>query len=167
MTSAKTVAGLRHLLRTSDFDYLLRTNTSTYVNLPMLRRRIEHLPSTGYYGGTTWEHEGLIYATGTSILMSRDLVEYAATDLAWDYDLVDDVALGRSMRRAGATVDPLPRVDLLYGADLEDLSVDKLESTYIFRCRGLDNREHDIVAMHRLDQFLRIKPYQTGVIDTT
>jgi hypothetical protein len=155
MANAKTVAGLRHLLATDPFDFLLRTNSSTYVDLGMLQRWVEAAPSTRYYAGTPWTLDGMEYATGTSILLSRDLVELAANDPEWDFSTIDDVAFGRSMQRAGVPLDPVPRVDVMTDADLAALDESRLATTFVVRCRGAQGREHDVVAMRRIHELVR------------
>ncbi|MGY3564827.1 hypothetical protein [Sinomonas sp. RB5] len=147
MTNAKTVAAFRHVLATEEFDFLLRTNSSSYINLPFLLDYIQNIPSRDYYGGTTWEKEGLTYVTGTSILLSRDLVSYAAEDPYWDFDVIDDIAVGKSMARRGVEPVGVPRVDLYSDSDLCGLTDEMLKTTYIFRCRGESDRGHDISAM--------------------
>lgn len=154
-TNAKTVAAFRYLLLTQDFDYILRTNSSTYVNVPMLMEFVQTLPSEGYYGGTLWRAHGVEYATGTSILLSRDLVEHAARDPLWDFDLVDDLALGKSMIRVGVKADPFTRVDVYTEDDLKSLRPEDVASAFIVRCKGLEGRRHDIAAMHRVHQLYR------------
>lgn len=151
-TNAKTVAAFRHLLSVADFDYVLRTNSSTYVNIDMLTKFVQSIPNDNYYGGTSWQAHGVEYATGTSILLSRDLVEYVAGDPSWEFDLVDDLALGKSMVRAGAKVDPFPRIDVYTREDLCGLRSEDLKSTFIVRCKGLEGRRHDIAAMRRVHE---------------
>lgn len=152
MTNAKNVAALRHLLVTQDFDYVLRTNSSTYVNLSMLSNFVQALPSEGYYGGAVWQAKGLEFITGSTILLSRDLVEYAAFDDAWDFDLIDDMALGESMQRAGAKPQSVARVDVLTAGDIDVLRAEDLGSAFLVRCKGATDRDHDIAAMRRVHQ---------------
>lgn len=149
-TNAKNIAGLRHLLATQDFDYVFRTNTSSYVNLPRLEEYVQDLPAAGYYAGFIGESGSTRFASGTCTLMSRDLVEVAVSDSRWEYGLVDDVAMGRSMARSSVEVQPLRRVDVLTPQDLEALTADALEHAFVVRCKSLGGREHDVEAMHRV-----------------
>lgn len=150
MTNAKTIAGFRHILAEHKFDYVLRTNSSTYVNLSMLSDYIENLPSTNFYGGTPWSSGVVTYATGTSMLLSRDLVERVVDDPKWDFDLVDDLAVGMAMKRAGVALNAFPRIDVCTSEDLASLSIEALQSSFIVRCKGLDDREHDVIAMRKV-----------------
>ncbi|MCQ6271138.1 hypothetical protein M8J71_11660 [Pseudarthrobacter sp. R1] len=154
-TNAKNIAGLRHLLATQEFDYVFRTNSSSYVSLPMLDEYVQALPDRGYYAGFIGEAGGTRFASGTCTLMSRDLVESAASDPKWEYELIDDVAMGRSMARAAIEVQPLRRVDVLTPEDLSGLTAEDLRDTFVVRCKSSGGRGHDIEAMHRVHQLYR------------
>ena len=108
---AKMLAAFRHVFATEDFDYLYRTNTSSYVNRRLLSDYASLLPRERFYGGYLGEVDGIPFASGTGALLSRDLVRAAIEDRVWDYDAIDDVALGRCMRRAGASARLIPRID--------------------------------------------------------
>lgn len=148
----KTRAGLRHILETHDFDYLLRTNTSTYVNLKLLAEFVAGLPDESYYGGFIGESNGVRFASGTCALLSRDAVQTIVADAAWQYEIIDDVAIGWSMRRAGLEVQPIHRIDVHTSEDLGALGVETLRSTFVVRCKGLDSRQHDVAAMRRVHE---------------
>lgn len=97
-TSAKTHACLKYLARRDSFDYLVRTNSSTYVHLPRLLNHLAGAPRKGYYAGAD---QGEPHAQGTLIILSSDVVERLANDRHWEYDTVDDAALGRAALRGG------------------------------------------------------------------
>jgi hypothetical protein len=146
----KTIAGLRHVLNTYDFDYIFRTNTSTYINLKLLEKFIETLPDRGYYGGFEAEYGGVRFASGTGILLSRDVAQMIVEDPEWEFELIDDVAIGRCMRRMGVDLQPFDRVDVLDRAQLDKLDVKALKSAFFVRCKGTESREHDVIAMRRV-----------------
>lgn len=154
-TNPKTIAGLRHILDRYDFDYLLRTNTSTYVNRQLLADFVEELPEERYYGGFIGEFGGVRFASGTCTLLSRDAVEMIVTDPQWEYNIIDDVAIGRSMKRAGIDVQPFHRIDLPTSEILDTLDTDTLRSAFVIWCKGIHSREHDVVAMRRVHELYR------------
>jgi len=137
-TNAKLRAALRHVLSVDGFDYLLRTNTASYVDLPGLRALATALPGARYYGGFVGERDGLRYVSGTGILLSRDLVETCAFDPDWRFDQVDDVAVGHSMRRAGVRPRSLPRLKVSSEADLA--REDELRRIFLVWCRSARSR---------------------------
>ena len=79
-TFAKTVKMMKWLLDNSDFEYLVRTNTSNYINVPLVDRFISELPKNDrntYVGEICccpwFRHR--FYGRGIFLLMSRELVE--------------------------------------------------------------------------------------------
>jgi hypothetical protein len=151
-TNAKNVAGLRHLLATEQFDYVFRTNTSSYVNLRRLEDFVQTVPTEGFYAGFIGERDGVPFASGTCTLLSRDLVQHVVNDREWEYGVIDDVAIGQCMARAGVPVQPLERVNVTSLAELDALSAGDLRSAFVVRCKNPDAREHDVTAMHRVHE---------------
>lgn len=149
-TNPKTIAGLRYVLEHYDFDYLLRTNSSTYINTQSLLRYIDELPGCSYYGGFIGQHRGVDYVSGTCTLLSRDVVDMICTDPNWEYDYIDDVAIGRSLNRAGVKPQFFSKLDILNDAELDSLGIEDLMSVFVIRCKGTESRDHDLKAMHRV-----------------
>jgi hypothetical protein len=147
---AKTLAAFGHVLANHRFDFLFRTNTSSYVNRKMLRSFAETLPTNRYYGGFVGHADGVSYASGTGILMSRDLVEMTVRDQHWDFDRIDDIAIGHSMLRAGVGVHELPRLDVVSRDALALLTPDSVRNCFWARCRSSGDRRQDIETMHRV-----------------
>ena len=119
---AKTILGLKWLSNNEDFDFLIRTNTSTYFDTRKMSAAILgwHESATiaaGEFGNTpyTWEetvNRGYFLA-GTAIVLSRDLVERLVDieDSEWK-TLPDDVALSKGISSLGVPFRHLSRVDL-------------------------------------------------------
>jgi hypothetical protein len=147
---AKTVGALRHVLRSHSFDYLFRTNTSSYVFLPLLHQFVQTLSGTGCYAGLLGQTPKMTFVGGAGILLSRELVEFAVGDAAWDWDLVDDLALARSMARAGVAPRPLPRIDVLSPDEVPLVPPDQWRTCFHVRCRSAGNRLQDIESMRRV-----------------
>lgn len=159
MVGTKTLTGFRHVLDHWDCyfaDFIFRTNSSTYVMLDRLRDFVQTIPRTGYYGGFLGEHDGQPFVGGTGILISTDLAQRAVDDPKWEYDLIDDVALGRSMSRLGVEPVPLPRVDIPDAAKLSGLDLDSLDGAFMVRCTARNgDRSHDVRVMHRVHTILK------------
>ena len=147
---AKTVGALRHVLRSHSSDYLFRTNISSYVFLPLLHQFVQSLPGTGYYAGLLGQAPDMTFVGGAGILLSRDMVEFAAQDAGWDWDLMDDLAMARSMARAGAAPRPLPRIDVLSPDQVPLVPPDQWRTCFHVRCRSAGNRLQDIETMKRV-----------------
>jgi len=109
-----TIEAFRYVLENYAFQYIFRTNSSSYVNLQKLLRLTESLPKTGVYAG----FEGRIlrktvFASGAGYLLSRDIVEAICLRPGiWRHGLIDDIALADFMStslKAQIGQIPLPR----------------------------------------------------------
>lgn len=150
-TSAKMHAGLRYLVTNYEFDYVVRTNSSTYLHIPALLAHISRASSSGYYAGAD---QGAEVAQGTCIILSRDLAETLAEDSLWDYDTVDDVAIGMAAQRAGAQFQRVPQLRIDSPQQVGELTDDELGSVFIFRFKTRNQRNEDAVALRLLHQRL-------------
>lgn len=151
---AKTKAAFRHALETYDFDYVYRTNTSSYLNTELLAKRLDSLPQKGVYSGYPGRFHSIEFASGTSILLSRDVVEYFVEAKAWQHELTDDVAMGALATRLGLKLRPSERVDVTTPAEVDTIPIDDLRNVELFRCKSLTDRSQDASIMRRLSQRL-------------
>jgi hypothetical protein len=136
-TNAKLRATLSHLVSTDRFNYLLRTNTASYVDRKRLKEWVTTLPEERYYGGVILEKDGIPFVSGRGILMSRDVVEAAVADRDWQFGYTDDVALGHSMLRIGIKPQFIPRIDI---SSPDDIALDTLGQHHLVLCRCSERR---------------------------
>jgi hypothetical protein len=106
----KTIKALEYAVKNLSFDYMIRTNMSTIINIPALNAYCSTLRKTKIYTGghkltlqwldiknilkdkTLW---GIKYIQGTSIIMSHDVVSYMIKNKSKiRYDIIDDVSIG-------------------------------------------------------------------------
>lgn len=137
----KTLKALEFILDNYEFDYLFRTNTSSYVDVKVLLTHIKSLPKLSVYSGLIGKVFGSQeFASGAGILLSRDVVERVCVDgEQWDHGLVDDIALGKligGLSNPRVELTPLPRLDVptLEIAEQTDISV--ICSNLHFRCKS-------------------------------
>jgi hypothetical protein len=102
----KTVKSFE-LLFSNDYDFFVRSNISTIIDINQLVCSLENLPKTNYYGGANsmklhWYgsgiindiHFGKIFTTGIGIILSNDVVENIIINKnKLDYSIVDDVSI--------------------------------------------------------------------------
>lgn len=131
----KTVAAMR-FFGTQRFDFVIRTNSSSYFMFNQLKRLLEQLNSRRVYAGPPGRWSGLwgvdeldvLYASGAFTLLSGDVAALIRESKTGDYaGLFDDVAIGLTMFRAGVPLQPLQRLDLTDG--------DVLRAAPYFRCK--------------------------------
>jgi hypothetical protein len=106
----KTIESLVYALYNINFDYIIRTNMSTLINIPLLYDFCLQLPKTNVYTSGNmlnlqWLEVkanikdkslfGTLFASGTSIIMSKDVVNYLVQHKSKiRYDIVDDISIG-------------------------------------------------------------------------
>jgi hypothetical protein len=153
----KLLACFGYVLEHFDFDIVFRTNCSTYVDLPNLRRYVEeHASSTRFYAGKGAFADGVDFATGTGIFLSRDLVQLAVDEGdQWDHSHLDDVALAEIMHAHGVEREFAPRV--VYERLRDVRKVDT--SQFHFRCKSAPtesaSREEDARIMRAVHDAFR------------
>jgi len=106
----KTIVSMKYIIQNHNIDFLIRTNISTIININKFKQILQFIPRTEFYGSSnylnlqwlSYEHGiydnslfGTIYAQGTCIIFSKDIVEDICRDSdKLRYDLVDDLAIG-------------------------------------------------------------------------
>uniref|UniRef100_A0A6C0I2T0 Glycosyltransferase n=1 Tax=viral metagenome TaxID=1070528 RepID=A0A6C0I2T0_9ZZZZ len=106
----KTIRAFEYALKNVEFDYAIRTNISTVINIPELQKYCSTLPKHHVYtsgcmltldalnepfGIVDTSLFGTVYASGTSIILSKDLVQRLVQFQRFiRYDVIDDVAIG-------------------------------------------------------------------------
>jgi hypothetical protein len=103
----KTVSAFQYIEKHYDFNYMIRSNISTIVDFDLLTEYLQSHPIQ--YGGGLKNSitgdknhpdlENLIYASGTSIIFSKNtLKEFLNKKQYIRKDLIDDVSIGLLMR---------------------------------------------------------------------
>jgi hypothetical protein len=137
----KTLMAFRYLLDNYDFEYLFRTNTSSFVDIPKLLELLETTPQRNVYGGVVGKVLGdLSFASGAGILLSRDVVErICAQESQWKHGLVDDIALGEivsNLKNPEVHLLSLKRIDIPSIEIAKSMDQDLIKANYHFRCKS-------------------------------
>lgn len=120
----KTLFAFETLLKT-DFDYLFRVTTSSFVNIPKLNEFVKTLPTEKYYGGSPIPFNGggvddsdkengpAVCGSGCGYILSRDLVELIVNNKdKWEHRLVDDLAICKFLNDFNVKMVECPRVSV-------------------------------------------------------
>ena len=147
----KTLQAFKYLLENHDFDFIFRTNTSSYVDAARLLQRLHDMPKSGVYAGFVGTALGkLKFASGAGILLSRDVVKRICDHASeWKHGLIDDVALADLISRFdGPKVEliPLERLTLPSLAVAKEADADQITNSYHVRCKA-DSPEETIEIM--------------------
>lgn len=72
------------------YDYIIRTNLSSYINVNILLKWLKIQPRTNFWCGYGVKH----FSSGAFYILSRDLVDLIVDNkIKWNHDKLDDVAL--------------------------------------------------------------------------
>jgi hypothetical protein len=154
LTLPKLLAALRWAVSDplGEFDYIYRTNTSSYVNLWRLQSVAAELPRARCYAGWIVRRpsDGLPFVTGSGILMSRDVAQAFAEHTSWNWGTIDDGALGEAAAAIGLRPIELDRLRVRDAASVDDLTEERLLETYNFRCKAVNRTDYEaMLAIHR------------------
>jgi hypothetical protein len=94
----KLITAIEYLLK-SDYDWVLRTTTSSIVNLDILAASIEKLSKEKrpiFAGAVVSRPKTHDFIVGSCLLMNKQAMNFVHQNRnRWDHSLLDDVALGR------------------------------------------------------------------------
>lgn len=132
-----------------EYDFVFRTNSSSYVNKQKLVEFASRFPSTGVYAGWTMKdtnHDGGDCVSGAGILLSRDCVEILRKEINPEVEMEEDVYLGRILRANGiVATDDQSRFDYKSGHH-----IDKSFSRYYHIRFKTANRLQDAANMRKV-----------------
>ena len=145
----RTLECFDYCLKNFEFDFLLRTNISSYIHKYNLMSWLSDKPRQNFYSGVIGEYSGIRYVSGAGIFMSKDVVEKTIERAnSIDTSLVDDVAIGKLL--SDTNIIPALRVDL--HCEHQNLNFDT--SSFHFRCKCESNRKVDSLVMRAIhDRF--------------
>lgn len=142
----KTISSFQWLLENKKFDYIFRTNASSYVNQKKLYEFIDNKPKYNFYCGIIpFEH--LKFCSGCGYFLSRDLVKLVVENRdIWDHNLIDDVALAKLLSMFSVPLnDKAKRFDIDKYDDNDEIDL----SHYHYRCK-CDDRNDDMKIMKKI-----------------
>jgi hypothetical protein len=107
----KTIKSFKYLIN-KDFDFLLRTNSSSFIHFENLIKYLKDKPKNKFYSGSPIPHHfidlNIDFATGSGYILSKDLVEYVINnENEWNHNYPDDVSLGKMMKEY--SIDLIPK----------------------------------------------------------
>jgi hypothetical protein len=162
----KTIKSLDHIINTLDekYDYIVRSNISTIINLDNLYSYLSISPKTNLYTGVKLEiiqwllapneiseykqHQrndffGLKFFQGIGIVLSYDIVKQILNDAnTIEYDIVDDVKLGLIIR------DKFPEIyNNISNTSLANISYYHITKESVFIRNKTNDRLNDINNM--------------------
>jgi hypothetical protein len=129
----KTIKALEIIDENLDYDYIFRTNTSSYICKELLMDKIKSIQDENLYAGKFLlkrTKDDMRVASGAGYFLSKNKVKYIIQNQdKWDHTIEDDIALGELL---GEEPLYLNRIDLRH---LDKIYEFKLY--YHFRCKTI------------------------------
>jgi hypothetical protein len=145
--SLKTIDFFKFALQNFEFDYLFRTNISSYVNKKNLYQWLSDKPRNNFYSGVIGNYMGRInFASGSGFTLSKDLVvDLCKNSHKLNYGLIDDVMIGEYMMNK-ISIYPAPRIDFTHPSQVISFDL----NNFHFRCKCEYNRKMDSEVMRAI-----------------
>lgn len=157
----RTLEFMEYLLSFREFEYLFRTNTSSFVNFSRLAEFVEKLPAGApLYAGYPVSMGQIHFASGAGMLLSRSVVEGVVKNRArYDFSYLDDQSFGLLIRRMkGVHLTSLERITFQPRAKpanfLQTINGESADRPEVFhwRCKS----DNPIVERMRLDYLAQL-----------
>lgn len=133
------------MIKDFNFDYIFRTNSSSYVDKELLLKYIKNKPKENFYSGFIGNYNNIYFASGSGFFLSRDLFDIIIKNKEKiDIYLLDDVSIGKFLTDRGFEIFNSERLDIL------DNIFDKTDLNYFhYRLKTFDRR-NDINNMKKI-----------------
>lgn len=150
----KTLKMFDYCYNNFEFDYMFRTNSSSYINITELKNFLIDKPKKKFYCGHVGNFLGNIkFASGSGYFISRDLVEFVLNNQnEWDHNLIDDVSLGKLLTSHGYEITQGKRCDLQIDSTIDS-------NHYHYRVKDSTNRNNDILLINSIHNKLNVLKY--------
>jgi hypothetical protein len=135
----KTLDSFEYIYDNFEFDYIFRTNSSSYVNIDKMLKFLEDKNREKFYCArvNTEVKSGIIFGSGSGYFLSKDVVKLVLEiSDKWNHNLIDDVALGKLLLESDIKIFPSKRFDI---NNLNSIDVSRFIDHFHFRCKSLDH----------------------------
>ena len=150
----KTIYGMNYLLdKYQNITHIIRTNISSFINIPTLINFIKTLPTINLYGGRPFyfnsntKENKICFAQGSNIIFSKDVALYISNLIKSNKiktdNIIDDVLFGKNLYKK-YSIYPI-KTYIINNKIPENFNeiIDKFQDIYHFRCKNNDNRYLD------------------------
>lgn len=153
----KNLAAFRASLD-EDYDYLVTTITSSYINLNKLSEQLIDAERKHFVGGRIEESGDMQYQQGSFRVFSRDVVEYIVKS-SNDYKhwLIEDIAMGRLVNSKYSKFTIIENFTLNSLESVRALTKSDLSKIVSYRCKSIvGNARIDHEIMQSLNKRLEL-----------
>jgi hypothetical protein len=140
----KTLHGFAYCMAHYTFDYLLRTNISSFFVFPIFKEVFATLPRIGCYAGVQG-FDGFPFVSGAGMVLSPDVVLLLVQNMdKIDRGQIDDLAIAAFLNGLRYKQTVLRRFDFVNDTDVAHdsvkLALARAQNTYHFRIKNAHDR---------------------------
>jgi hypothetical protein len=138
LQGVKNVAVFRNALN-FDFDYLVTTITSSYLNLHALEEYLSVITAPRFVGGRIEQSGNLTYQQGSFRVYSRNVVlDLVKNSKKYRHWKIEDIAMGNLTSLFEQKLTSMPNRTLQSVQEVELLTLEDLKSTISYRCKATE-----------------------------
>lgn len=140
----KTIKSINFCIDNFDFDFIYRTNLSSFIILDKLYEFVKN--NSINYGGVIGVIDNFInFASGSGFLISKETCKYLIENENFLlYNLIDDVAIGQLLTKK-YKITPIIRIDNVPHQVNLDYDYLKNNPCFHFRCKNWYNNHDDTI----------------------
>ena len=148
----KTIHTLDYIHKKHDYDFIFRTNLSSYVFIEKLYNYLCSLEQRKIYHGILAEYEDITFVSGSGIILSKDVVSSILENSEkWDHEFIDDVSFGKILNLLGVEPTKGKRNNVTESREIFTLE----ENVYHVRCKSFDGEKRkDTVLFKQIETIL-------------
>ena len=147
----KTLKMFDYINKNYSYDYIFRTNLSSYIVQDKLLEYLDDKPVDKFFNAVIGYHpNGIKFASGAGYIISKDIVEtILEIKNLWDHNFMDDVALGKLiLENTDIQLTSANRIDYDDVSQVREYNDPKI---YHFRCKTHKiDRNNDVAIFKRL-----------------
>lgn len=137
----KTRLAIKYCVENLEFDYIVRVNSSAYVNFEALEDFL--LRSKPKYGGP--KEKGKPFTSGWGIILNKEVASVLAEEQSWQTTAIyDDEAIGLVLKSKGILPSYTPHLWLKSIESLDQLSSEELKRYPLIRTKSYDSNGNRI-----------------------
>jgi len=148
----KTLDGMEYLFQKTHYDFIIRTNLSTYWRFDLLAQYFAKEKKEGHYAGYIGYAGGSGFVSGAGILISNDVAQMLINNKEKLYERLwtDDINIGRFLGTCKISIIPHMRDDIYSLADFEKMK-DKIitgprgRMQFRLKCKGTRTDEPELI----------------------
>jgi len=159
--SQKTLIALKTTRENYEFDFLIRANSTCYVNVQALENLLTNFNDEIFYGGPILKNKDFV--SGWGIVLSSRAIDALVRNLRAEHlSCFDDEAVGKILHDQGIFPTPLPYKEITSLKDIDELTQQEIRTIPFYRMKiKLGRTRIDHLLMNQLHK--RVLSYQDSL----